>query len=155
MDLSVVISQANADWVYDPQRDQIHFVTRAGRFLDWSVTAQQFVGDLAIGGTPTAVAITPDGAFALVGHAEAIEGGAFAAVTRVNLATRAIDTIRIAIQEERGVYDIAVDADGTALLTTWSNFSGRETPFRAFNASAATPSVQVVRWFPRTLCATS
>jgi Ca2+-binding RTX toxin-like protein len=151
MSLEAVISPAGfSAYVYDPQRNVIHFVSSNGTVQDWDVTQKAFVGSTGIGGTPGSVDITPDGSYLLIGNKTPILTSLPGApqtyvddVTRLNLTTHAVDHIQFSIDYgglERGVSRVAVAADGTVIAST--DFAGSGfTPIREFNGETAHPTV--------------
>jgi len=143
-DLSTVLSvPAFSAWAYDPTRKQLYIVSSDGKIVGWNVQTQTTDFTLSIGGTPGSAAVSMDGRYLVVGHADRIVTSApFAVeptyaneVTRIDLTNLSQTQIRFAIPgDELGVRDVAVTATGTVLITGDYDGSGF-TPVRSFRIS--------------------
>ena len=141
-DLSRTISVPGfTDWVYDPQRNQIHIVTGDGSLYSWGMAEQRLVSSLHLGGSPVAVDIAPDGSFLLVANRDllltsgpfAFEKTYAALLTEVNLSAGTVQRHQFTPGfGEGGVGDVAIGADGKGLITTYYQGSGW-TPLREFD----------------------
>lgn len=129
MSLSATINFANlAGWAYDGSRNAIHMAGPDGFVRTWSLDTDQFTGSFNVGGKPGSLDISADGKYVLVGNTEAIPLGNTsgtgpiysAQVARVNLTNNLVDFLKVDLQEsyERGVSDLAIAANGKALVTT-------------------------------------
>jgi len=148
-DRSTVINPpGDTVWVYDPLRDTIDFVSASYSSLyRYDLQQQTFGPALALGGTPNSVAISPDGQYLLIGDKAPHPAGApqYDVVTRVNLATDAVDHVQASLSfaGDRGVAQVAVDANGMAIFgTPFTSTPEGVSGFFAFQAAASTPAVQ-------------
>jgi Ca2+-binding RTX toxin-like protein len=142
-DRSVVIGPpGDTAWIYDPQHDALQFISAANASLyTYDLTQGTFAAPLALGGTPSTIAITPDGRDLLIGNSATV-GGAIQ-LTRVDLATRAIDHVQAPalFAQEGGPANLVVDASGQAIFDTNSS-AANTNGYRTFAASAASPIPQ-------------
>ena len=144
---TVITPPGDTAWVYDPQHDALRFVSKTnGALYTYSLSQGAFTGPLSIGGTPDSIAISPDGQWLVVGNQATITVGGTteAVITRVNLATSAIDQVMGALpysSKYGGVAYIAVDARGAVIFDTLSGMYNTNS-FHTFSVAAASPTVQ-------------
>jgi Ca2+-binding RTX toxin-like protein len=118
---TVITPQGDTAWVYDPQHNEIDFVSTANASLySYSLTQNAFTRTLAIGGSPNGIAISADGQELVIGNAKAVPVGSQSdlAITRLNLGTGVVDQVLApAVSSSAGVGRIVVDANGTVHFT--------------------------------------
>jgi Ca2+-binding RTX toxin-like protein len=135
-DLSTVLTPGvYAAWVYDPQRGMIDIVGPSGALRGWSIDAQAYSLDLALGGTPNTLEISANGQFLIAGNS------ANGSLTRLNLATRGVDTIAVPLA--RGTLHLAAGADGSLIFTGQTSQTGVN-PYQQVSIGAAAPTPQPV-----------
>lgn len=115
--------------VFDPSRGLLYVLTQDGSLERWDVETQTLLASFDdVVDSPSSFDITPDGQYAYVGEGFAgVTGGA---IRKVDLSDGSVTTLIFdADSPERGVYDLAISADGKAFFTT--NFAGSGwTPLR-------------------------
>ena len=125
------------DYVYDQARGLLYITTSSGSLLRYDPATGTFQTPLNLGGGLSSVAITPDGQYLLVGHSEGhVEGNTnHTTVDRINLTTMAVEHLDVADGfPQTFVFDLAVAANGQALLTTDFPGTGWVVP-RTFDAA--------------------
>jgi hypothetical protein len=140
---TVITPPGDTAWVYDPQHNEIDFVSKANASLyTYSLGQGAFTRTLAIGGTPSSIAISPDGQELVIGNAStvSIAGAANLAITRVNLSTSMVDQVLTPAGSATGVLHIGVDAKGAAFFDDVT--ASPTSTYWTFPAAAAAPTVQ-------------
>lgn len=134
---ALVKAPGNSAWIYDPTRNEIDFIsTSKGSLYSYGIDQEAFTRTLTIGGSPNVLAITPDGKDLLIGNvAGPNSGDATLTVTRVNLATNAIDHVLTqGASSTSGVSSLVVDVNGLAHFNTRQDYFGKG--FFAFDAES-------------------
>jgi Ca2+-binding RTX toxin-like protein len=135
-------------YAYDATHGVIYMVSSSGAMESYDVATRTYGPVIQLGGDLRSVAITPDGHYLLAGdHSVALTSSPQAVTPtyadtlyRVDLSTDAVQKLQFAVTgQELGITDVAVAANGAALLTTAFAGSGWNN-FRTFDASAASPN---------------
>lgn len=111
------------DQVFDANSGILYFTTPDGALQRWDTQTKTLLPSLNnIAVSPSGLDVTPDGQFAYVG--EGASGATGGIVWKVDLSdgSRTPITFDHASDQERGVFDLAIAADGKLLFTT--NFAG-------------------------------
>ena len=141
-DLSEAVNAPDVtDLVYSDADGILYLTTSSGDVLRWSAEAGAFLSPIHVGGTPSSIAVTPDGSAVLVGDDSVYNYGTpkgHTQVDRVSLATLVTTRLDVPLAtQEAGVYDLAIAANGQAMIT--QEFSGSGfTEFWEFPAATAT-----------------
>ncbi len=109
--------------VFDHQGKYLYLTTDGGLVWPYNLATQQLETPYAVGGSLFGADIAPDDSFLLV--ADGIRGLRQAGFREINLASRAVSNINYDFDfTERGGWDVAIAANGLALVTTQAEDSG-------------------------------
>lgn len=156
-DLSARVSMNDITaYAVDATRGSIYMVSSGGGLQRYDIASKTYGPIIQLGGNLGSVAISPDGATLLAGDREtSVTSGPFAfnatyadTLYRVNLNTGGVERLQFAVTgQEGGIRDVAIAADGMALVTTTFAGSGWNT-FHTFDADAANPIYKAVTGLP-------
>ena len=135
----------------------LYISTVSGDVLRWDPTSGSFLAPIHVGGHQSSIAVSPDGAYLLLGSADqTIDSGGVAhgEIDRVRLSDFTVTPLGIPFTSnypngtasESGVSDLAIANTGETLVTTigYSGFN----PLREFQFSASAVGSQTVSGIP-------
>lgn len=122
---TTLIASNPKDHVFDPTRNVL-YATSGDRILRRDPKTGDTLAALAIGTSLTALDITPDGKFLLVGEGTVDLINGLGSLYKINLDTNAVRTISFPVElTESGVFDMAAISNTRAFVTTSSLTSDR------------------------------
>ncbi|CAL1690854.1 hypothetical protein MMB232_00988 [Brevundimonas subvibrioides] len=128
--------------VFD-EKTNILYSLGAERITRWDATTGQFLTPIALAGSLSNLALSPDGRYLVVADRATQAAGSQGVLHRIDLQTLTVTDIRYATAfYEGGVIDLAITANGTVLFTTAFLGSGW-TPLRTFSLADAAPTPTV------------
>jgi|GEM_PF-5054471 len=108
------------DVVFDNLRHLLYISTASGVIKQYDLTSEQFLSDITVGGDPHGIDISLDHSHLYVCNTELKSGSGV--VHKINLATLSVTDLNYSVESnEDGSYDIAIDANGLALITSIRN----------------------------------
>ena len=123
------------DVVFDDQRNLLYITTSSGTVKRYDLVSRTFLSDINVGGSLHGLDISLDQSHLYITNN--VLQGVDAVIHKVNLNTLAITGIHYAVDfGETGCYDIAIGANGLALLT-----SSASSPIRILDTNTDTVTV--------------
>ena len=145
-DLSNALSAPGVTgFAYDDANGILYLSTLSGELLRWDPSTGSFLSPVNLGGSLSSVAVSPDGSFLLVGHADTTtdsSGQEHAKIDRVSVSTLAVQSLDLPMgysgspSETAGVNSVAITQNGEAVVST---LGAPLNNVWTFSASASTP----------------
>ncbi len=140
-------------FAYDNADGVLYISTLSGDVLRWNPTSGSFLAPIHLGGHPSSIAVSPDGAYLLLGSLDqTVDSGGVehGEIDRLALSDFSVTPLDIpftsnyphGIADEHGVSDLAIANTGEVLVTT-TGTSGWN-PLREFQFNASTVGTQTV-----------
>ncbi len=128
-----------SDLVFDPGRDILYITTSAGQVQRWDVATQQQLSPWNVGTSLLGADITPDDSSLYV--AEKTSSDSVGLFYQVNLNSGAVTDLPYNLAStDGGSYDIAIAANGKALVTTYLATGNADTPLQQLDTATNTYS---------------